>query len=249
MNPSHARGLILAVTLFSSSVGAEPVAVRFAEGVARWFPVVRSLTGETLARGDFVQIPHGDQIESRMTFRYADGSRYEERVLYSQRDVFTLLSYRIIQQGPSFPETIDASVERQTGRYDIRYQADLDSPEERLAGRIELPPDTYNGLLLTLLKNLPQGASTTVQVIAFTPKPRLIKVLLTPVGDDPVLVGDSPMQATRFALRPQLGLFASQLVTDVPDLKCWILAGDAPAFLKFEGPFYFLGPVWRIEAN
>jgi hypothetical protein len=88
-----------------------------------------------------------------------------------------------------------------------------------------------------------------VHVIAFTPKPRMIKILLSPVADDPVLVGDSPMQATRFAMRPQLGLFASLLVTDLPDVKAWILGGEAPAFLRFEGPLYFMGPVWRIEPN
>ena len=27
----------------------------------------------------------------------------------------------------------------------------------------------------------------------------------------------------------------------------WILEGEAPAFVKSEGPLYFGGPVWRIE--
>ena len=34
---------------------------------------------------------------------------------------------------------------------------------------------------------------------------------------------------------------------DIPDVKCWIASGDAPAFLRFEGPLYFMGPVWRID--
>jgi len=53
--------------------------------------------------------------------------------------------------------------------------------------------------------------------------------------------------ATRFLIKPQLGLFASLLVTDLPDVKIWILGGEAPAFLKFEGPLFFLGPIWRID--
>ena len=48
-------------------------------------------------------------------------------------------------------------------------------------------------------------------------------------------------------MRPQLGLFASLLVADIPDVKCWIAVGEAPAFLRFEGPLYFMGPVWRID--
>jgi hypothetical protein len=27
----------------------------------------------------------------------------------------------------------------------------------------------------------------------------------------------------------------------------WILGGEAPAFVKLEGPLYFGGPIWRIE--
>jgi hypothetical protein len=37
------------------------------------------------------------------------------------------------------------------------------------------------------------------------------------------------------------------LITDLPDVRCWLAAGEAPGFLKFEGPLYFMGPVWRIE--
>jgi hypothetical protein len=55
------------------------------------------------------------------------------------------------------------------------------------------------------------------------------------------------MPATRFRIRPQLGLLASLLVSDLPDLNCWIVGGTAPAFVKFEGPLYFQGPIWRIE--
>ena len=39
------------------------------------------------------------------------------------------------------------------------------------------------------------------------------------------------------------------LVTDLPDVTCWIVRGAAPAFLRSEGPPYFMGPVWRIDVN
>jgi len=97
------------------------------------------------------------------------------------------------------------------------------------------------------MKNLPAGGSTTVQIIAFTPKPRLVKMLLTPAAQDSVQVNEAAMTATRFLVRPQLGLIASMLITDVPDLKCWILGGEAPAFIRFEGPLYLMGPIWRID--
>jgi hypothetical protein len=227
---------------------ADPVAVRFAEGVTRGFPVLRSLTGDKLAQGDLVQIPRGDEVvESRLVFRFRNGSLYDERVVFSQRHVFTLLSYRLVQRGPSFPETVEASVDRATGRYDVRYRGDDDSPEEVLSGDFELPPDAYNGLLSTLMKNLPAGRSTVVHIVAFTPKPRLVKMLLAPAAQDPVQINDAAVTATRFLIRPQLGLLATLLVAEIPDVKLWIAGGEAPAFLRFEGPLYFLGPIWRID--
>ena len=240
--------LALLTLLAGRPAAADPIAVKYTEGVTRGFPVLRSLTGEKLAQGELAQVPRGDGVvESRLIFRFKDGSLHDERVVFSQRDVFTVLSYRLVQHGPSFPETLEASIDRATGRYDVRYRADEDSPEATVRGEFELPLDVYNGLLTTLMKNLPVGGSTVVQIVSFTPKPRLVKMLLAPAAEDPMKVNDAAVIATRFLMRPQLGLFASLLVTDIPDMKCWIAGGDAPAFLRFEGPLYFMGPVWRID--
>jgi hypothetical protein len=250
MKQLAAAATVLAASLsFTPIVAAEPIAVRFAEGVTRGFPVLRSIDGQKLAQGELVQVARRDRVESRMVFRFTDGSHYEESVVFSQQGLFTLLSYRLVQRGPSFPETIEAFVDRESGRYEVRYRGDDDSPVEFLKGRITLPPDVYNGMLMTLLKNLEPGESQTVQIVAFTPKPRFVKMLLTPASQDPVLVGDVSVQTTRFMIKPQLGLFASLLVTDLPDVKCWIVGGEAPGFVRFEGPLYFMGPVWRIELN
>ena len=242
-----AVSVLVSALLWCAAASAEPVAVRYIEGVTRAFPVLRSVTGERLAQGDLVQIARGDRVESRMVFKFRDGSLYDETVVFSQRDVFVLESYRLVQQGPAFPESMDAFVDRETGRYIVRYRADEESTEELLTGTFELPMDAYNGLLTTLMKNLPTGESTTVQIVAFTPKPRLVKMLLAPTIQDAVMVGETAMTATRFMIKPQLGLFASLLIADLPDVKCWIVEGAAPAFIKFEGPLYFMGPVWRIE--
>jgi hypothetical protein len=72
-------------------------------------------------------------------------------------------------------------------------------------------------------------------------------MLLAPAGEDVVKVAGADVPAVRYQIKPQLGLLASMLVTDLPDLRCWLAAGEAPGFLKFEGPLYFMGPVWRIE--
>jgi hypothetical protein len=232
---------------------ADPVSVKFTEGVAHAFPVLRSVGGEKLgqgeviAQGELIQIPRGDRVENRLTFRFRDGSIYDERVVFSQRDTFKLMSYQLLQHGPSFPESIDAKVDRETGRYEVRYKGDEGAGEEVLKGKMELPSDVYNGLLCLLMKNMPAGTATTVQIITFTPKPRLVEMLLTPAGNDTVMIGETAVPATRFLIKPQLGIFASLLIIDPPDIKVWILGGEAPAFLKFEGPLFFMGPIWRID--
>ena len=230
-------------------VSAAPVVVKFTEGVTRAFPVLRSASGAKLAQGELSQVAHGDVVRSRLVFRFQDGSLYDETVTFSQRGVFTLQRYRIVQRGPSFPETLDATIDRETERYDVRYKADEDSPEEVLTGRFTLPLDAYNGMLGLLLKNMAATRPETVSIVAFVPKPQAVQMRLTPGAAEPVLVGDSPVHAVRYTIRPQLGLFASLLVTDLPDVHCWILEGDAPGFLRFEGPLYFMGPVWRIDPN
>ncbi|MBM3220605.1 MAG: hypothetical protein FJZ38_18365 [Candidatus Rokubacteria bacterium] len=69
------------------------------------------------------------------------------------------------------------------------------------------------------------------------------------MAQEPVTMGPAVVPATRFHIKPQLGLLASLLVVALPDVKAWIAAGEAPAFLRFEGPLYFMGPVWRIDWN
>ena len=244
--------VVAALALAATAIGpvaafAEPIAVRFTEGIGRGFPVLRDASGEKIAQGDLSQVARGDRVENRLTFRFRDGSLYDETVVYSQRDVFTLLSYRLVQRGPSFPETMDATVDRESGRFTVRYKTDDDSPEEVVKGKFEMPDDAYNGLLSTLMKNLPTGTSATVQIIAFTPKPRLVKMLLMPASSDTVMISETAVPSTRFLVKPQLGLFASLLVADIPDIKMWVSGGEAPAFLRFEGPLYFMGPIWRID--
>jgi len=231
--------------LWASPARSTPIAVQYQEGLVRAFPVLRTTDNEMLAQGDFAQVARGDQVTARLVFRFKDGSLYDETVVFSQRDRFTLLNYRIVQRGPSFPETLEASIDRQTGRYEVRYRADEESAEEHLSGTLALPDDAYNGMLSLIVKNLRPGASETVSIVAFTPKPRIVTLQLLPLATERVPAGE----VVRYHIRPKLGLFLSLLVTDVPDTRIWILPGEAPAFLKAEGPLYFMGPIWRVEPH
>jgi hypothetical protein len=125
------------------------------------------------------------------------------------------------------------------------------SKGDTFEGQLELPPDVSNGMLSVLLKNLPNGTTRTAHVVAFTPKPQVVEVEVTPDGEALFFVGDTQRQASRYRLKPKLGIvgaLASLLGRDVPEYRYWILTtGSSPAFLAFEGPLYAEGPIWRVE--
>src|SRR2546428_13821120 len=96
--------LILAFTI--AHIGAAvagPVTVRYAEGVTRAFPTLRSTDNEKLAQGDLTQVVRGDRVESRLVFRFKDGSIYNETLVFSKPDTLTLMSNHIVHGGPSLP--------------------------------------------------------------------------------------------------------------------------------------------------
>jgi len=171
--------------------------------------------------------------------------------MYVEERVYTLRSYRLVQRGPTFPSDMEISLERGTGKYRVKTKDHKDGRERTLEGTIDLPPDVYNGMILTVVKDLSKGAAETVHYVAFTPEPRLIQLSMTPVGEQRVLVGDLAKTATHYVFKARLGvwltLFATLLGRVPPDQHVFILSEDVPAFVRFEGPVYPTGPVWRIE--
>ena len=87
-------------------------------GVTHGFLLVRSLAGEILGQGEVTQIAQeGGLVESRLVFRFNDGSVHDEKVAFSQNGVFTLLTYHLIQRGPLFPEQVDIFFDPGAGEY------------------------------------------------------------------------------------------------------------------------------------
>ena len=162
-------------------------------------------------------------------------------------------SYRLVQRGPAFTEDTEISLERATGKYRVSTKAHNDGDEQVLNGTLDLPPDVYNGMVITVAKNLPKGASETVHIVAFTPTPRLIQLEFIPEGEQKVLIGALGKTATHYVLKPRLGIwlkvFATLLKRAPPDSHAWIISDELPAFVRFEGPLVTTGPVWRIETT
>ena len=242
--------LSLAVATRGAEAGA--VTVRYAEGVTHGFLTLRSTAGDLLAEGDLLQVVRSEGVDSRLVFRFRDGSLYDETVVFSQNKIFSLLRYRLQQRGPSFPEEMEVSVERagDQGRYQVKSRR-AGGEADTATGEIELPPDTYNGMFIMLLKNLPKGAAETVHVLAFRPKPTLIQVELTPQAAETVLAGERRIPVTHYVLKPKLGVLrgaaAALFGKTPPDYHGWIATADVPAFVAIDGPLYTGGPIWRFE--
>jgi hypothetical protein len=222
--------------------------VRIPEGYARGF--VDFYAGrEKIGHGELVQFPRGDEIENRLTVAFDDGSQYDETVIFTQARIFRLRSYKLRQEGPSFPEASDVSFDA-AGRYRARLRK-AGGQEEVAEGHTDVPADVYNGLTSTLLKNLAPGATAEVHQLAFTPKPRLLDARLVPAGDEKFMLGKEERIATRYRIALSVsgvaGVAAMVIGKDPPDVHYWIARGDAPTFVRFEGPLTADGPVWRAE--
>jgi len=246
--------VIAIVALMSTLAEASPIEVRFPEGVTHGYLLVQSLSGETIGQGEMTQmIGGGDLVETHLLFRFKDGSVHDEKVAFSQHGVFTLMSYRLVQRGPFFPEQLDVSIDRNTAEYSVRSKTRVQEKEDVLDGQIDLPKDIYNGMLITVSKNLQKDADEMVSILAFTPAPQIINVQLLALDKGSVHTGELSNKATQYIFKPQIGMIQKLLgkaAGKLPALfqyDCWIMANETPSFVKFEGPLQLMGPIVRIE--
>jgi hypothetical protein len=232
---------------------AEPVAVRHAEASHHAALVLRSLDGQILANGNLNQVAGAGRVTSQVVFRFADGSIHDETGVFSQNDYFRLLTARLVQKGPTFPRSLDMTIDAQAGRVTVRYR-DADGREKLEDEKRHLPSDVANGIMIVLLKNLSPGTvPARVSYVAATPRPRQVKLAISAAGSESFSIAGSDRRATHYVVKAEIGGLAGVLAPLVgrqpPDNHVWILDGPAPAFVKSEGPLYLGGPSWRIEVR
>jgi len=242
--------VIATSALLAAAATAEPVPVRHTEGSLRGFLVLRSLDDKILADGEVTQTVRGDRVTAKLVFRFRDGSTHEETTVYSQRDQFQLISDRVVQKGPSFPQPLEMNLEA-TGKVTVRYQDDKGA-QQTATENFAAPPDLANGLVPKLLMNArPDAMPQSFSLMAATPTPRMVKLLVTPAGPERFTIGGSPREAMHYVLKVEIGGVAGVLAPIVgkqpPDSHVWIASGEVPVFVRAEQPFYAGGPVWRIE--
>src|SRR5215831_19185557 len=142
--------LSLALFLTVSSLTGAQVPVRYPEGRIHGFLTLRDLEDNLLASGTLIQNATGGRVTSELEFHFKDGSLHRETAVFSQRRVFQLLTYHLVQKGPAFKSAVEMNVNTSNGQVTVRYMED-DGKEKTASENMKLPADLANGLVSTLL--------------------------------------------------------------------------------------------------
>jgi hypothetical protein len=213
--------------------------------------VARSETGKIIARVEFTEDVQGDDVTMRLTYRFVDGSIDDETTTYTQQGTFRLVRNHHIQQGPFFAKPIDFAVEAATGTATTRT-TDKNGKIQIESEHIDLPNDLANGFVGTLLLNVsPNRAPFRAGILAPVFGGRLIRILVSPQGEQPFQRAGQTLKATVFRIHPELGgilgVIAKLLGLQPKDVMVWVLEGEQPAVMRVVGQLGGFGPVLSSE--
>lgn len=242
---------ILFICACGLTAPADPIPVHYQQGAIRGFLELRAENGQVLASGDSIQFAKGDVVTARTLFHFKDGSIDDETTVFSQRNNFRLISDHHIQKGPYFPHPMDVMIDARKGEVTVRSTG-KDGNVETKTDHIDLPSDLANGMVPVIIANIsPDAPRTEVSMLIATPKPRLVKLVISPQGEDPFSAGGASHQSTHFQIKVELGGVAGVVAPLVgkkpPDIQLWIIGGKAPIFIREQGPIYPEGPVVDIR--
>jgi hypothetical protein len=226
---------------------AEPIPVRHIQRPMHRFMVARSEAGAIIANGEFSQAVQGDEVTMRLTYKFVDGSIDDEMTTYRQQGTFRLVRNHHIQNGPFFAKPVDFAVEAATGIATSRT-ADSKGNIHVESHHIDLPDDLANGFIGTLLLNVPQDTTTfRVGMLAPVTGGRLVRLLISPEGEQPLQTTGQPLKATVFRIHPELGgivgVIASLLGLQPKDVMVWVSEGEEPAIMRIVGQLGGYGPL------
>jgi hypothetical protein len=247
---SYALIALLISTLQPAAL-ADPMPVRHVGGTIHGFLELRSEDGRVVASADVTQVAHGSQMTSRTLFRFKDGSIDDETTVFSQRRTFQLITDRHIQKGPFFPHPMDVLIDARSGQVTVRSTG-KDGKEEVKTDHLDLPADLANGLVPMVVENiLPNAGDTTVSMLVATPKPRVVKLVISHRGEEPFSIVGSPRKGIHYEIKIDLGGVAGVVAPIIgkapPNIQIWTIGGEAPTFIREQGPLYPEGPMMTIQ--
>ncbi len=213
--------------------------------------VARSETGKIIARVEFTETVQGDEVTMRLTYHFLDGSIDDETTTYRQQGTFRLIRNHHIENGPFFAKPVDFAVETATSTATTRTK-DKNGRIHVESEHIDLPDDLANGFVGTLLLNVPPNTPPfRVGILAPVFGGRLIRILISPEGEQPFQRAAQTLKATVFRIHPELGGFlgmiAMLLNLQPKDVMVWVLEGEKPAVMRIVGQLGGSGPVLSSE--
>jgi hypothetical protein len=239
-----------AITL-GTAAPAETIPVKRMQLPKHEFMVARFENGKILGRVEFTEDVQGEEVTMRLTYRFADGSIDDETTTFTQQGTFQLVRDHHLRQGPFFAKPVDFTVEAATGMATSRTR---DTNGEIHVGieHIDLPDDIDNGFVGTLLLNVPPNtAPFRVGMLAPVFGGRLLRLLISPEGEQPFQKSGQTLKATVFRIHPELGgilgMLAKLLGLQPKDVMVWILEGERPAVMRIVGQLGGSGPVVSSE--
>lgn len=234
-----------------TSAHADPQLVRYVQGTYHGFLELRSPDGQPVAFGDSTQVVHGDRVTAETIFTFKDGSTDKETTVFTQRHTFQLISDHHIQKGPFFPHPIDVFIDARTGEVTTR-SLDKDGKEEEKTDHVQLPADLANGLVPLIVENMgSEESSKTVSMVVSTPKPMVVKLVISKWGDDDYSLLGTTRKAVHYEIKIELGgvagIVAPLIGKAPPNIEMWAVTALAPTFVREQGPLYADGPIMTIQ--
>lgn len=212
--------------------------------------VLKAPNGKVLANAEETAVVNGGQVQSRLTFHFADGSLDDEQAVFTQNGVFRLISDHHVQKGPAFPTAMDIVIDVPSHKV-IWHETHFGKDRVR-SQSVHLPDDLANGIMPLLVENFPPGASAmNVSWVALAIRPLIVTISVHPNGTNEQDPNGTPLRANEFILHPELhgvvSLLAPLLAKQPADIHIWVTDEKLPSFVKLAGPFYQGGPVWTVE--
>lgn len=235
---------------------ADAMPVRYVQGSFHGFLELRSEAGSVVASGDSLQFVHGDRITAETIFHFKDGSVDDETTVYTQHRTFHLISDHHIQKGPAFPHPMDVLIDAQSGMVTMRAlnkdAGNKDGKAEVKTEHMNLPPDLANGLIPVVVENMRAAEQgTTVSMVVMTPKPRVVKMVISNRGEENCSVAGVGRKASHYEIKIELGGVAGVVAPMIgkapPNIEIWVIRGLAPTFAREQGPLYAEGPMMTIQ--
>jgi len=242
---------MLVSALLCASVPAWGIPLRWPEGTLRGFPVVRDASGQQIADGTLTQWIEDGNLHVSATYEFKDGRVVEEQTVLSQHPELAQLRW-------SWEERKGSEVERSysidfTTGHAVVHKRGEDVREDHLDDAKNLGHAFAGVGFMYAVKNLTaeldKGGEVELTAVAFTPKPRTVKVSIRRDQESSLTMGGRKLPAERFVVHPEIPLaFIAKLFVKAPDQYLWFYKPSPPAFLRADIPLAEPSdPIIRIE--